>query len=61
MLFYILRDIIYYEKKFLQFTTITVIKEAKISIPSTKIIRLGPAGFTGTVALFKVVNAGVFS
>ena len=30
-------------------------------IPITKNIRLGPAGFTGTEALCKVVNAGVFS
>ena len=30
-------------------------------IPITKNTRFGPAGFTGTEALCKVVNAGVFS
>ena len=33
----------------------------KISMAATNIIRLGPAGLIGTVALFNVVNAGVFS
>ena len=35
--------------------------EARISIPSTKSIRFGPAGLKGTVAMFNVVKAGVFS
>ena len=32
-----------------------------INIPTTNIIRFGPAGFMGTVALFRVVKAGVRS
>ena len=38
-----------------------VITVDKINMAATKIIRFGPAGLIGTVALFKVVNAGVFS
>ena len=33
----------------------------KKSIVATKIIRFGPAGLTGTVALFRVVKTGVLS
>ena len=32
-----------------------------MSIPAMKNIRFGPAGLIGTVALFSVVKAGVFS
>lgn len=35
--------------------------KASINIPATNIMRFGPAGFTGTVALLSVVNAGVRS
>lgn len=41
--------------------TINVMNVDSISIPTTNSIRFGPAGFMGTVALFKVVKAGVFS
>ena len=34
---------------------------ARKHIPSMKMMRFGPAGFTGTVAHCYVVNAGVFS
>ena len=46
---------------FLRYKCRIVPMVARNSIAATKIMRLGPAGFTGTVEFVSVVKAGVLS